>query len=127
MRVKINCLNRYTIYADGTNDIIYKNITSQISVYDSTITTNLLGLEVIRTGKVVNVILNGFSFSGTTSSQRIILKGFPRPLLQEFFPVGYGSNYKSLSILSNGQLRDSSDEIIGSGRLYGNISYITIE
>jgi len=102
-----------------------EDLTSNVEVFSQEITISNMGIKVFKYGKVVTILFKDFSFSGTTTQQRVILKNLPVPKRAIYFSVSdRGLDFFLFHINESGYLREASDIPLQSGVVFGSCTYI---
>jgi hypothetical protein len=102
-----------------------EDLTSNVEVFSQEITISNMGIKVFKYGKVVTIFFKDFSFSGTTTQQRVILKNLPVPKRAIYFPVSdRGLDFFLFHINESGYLREASEIPLQSGVVFGSCTYI---
>ena len=101
-------------------------VTKDLMVYDPIVTTISGNVYYIKSGHLVQVVINGLNIAATGSDQNLITQALPRPstTIRGSLIQGSGNAGAMLSIYNDGSSRINCYNI---GTHYGSITYVSLD
>lgn len=101
-------------------------VSKDLMVYDPVITTISGSVYYVKSGHIVQVVINGLNIAATGSDQNLIPQALPRPAttIRGSLIQGSGSAGAMLSIYNDGSSRINCYNV---GTHYGNITYVSLD